>query len=238
MYQFCIILQARQAVNLHSADNPPHDRGALVVCEIVAGAGTKEMKNAAHLVIGAVSPQGPQHLLVARNLSDPFGQPCNGGDEIGCACCDCAVGHRREFGFSRVLHEDQTATFLDGASTQRTVRSGPAQDDCHSIAARRGDRPEEHVNRGAPAARFAERARRYVVTVDHQFPVRCDDVDTIRLEDRIVVNLIDGHCRIEREDLAHRARVVRREMHDDHESNAQIVRNLGKERAQRCHTAG
>ena len=177
-------------------------------------------------------------LLAAHDVRDLRHEARKGRHEIDDAGRDRGLRHHHIVGLVGFLHEDDAAGLLDGAHAKRPVGAGAAQHHGGAVASRGGDGPEEHVDRRTPPTRLAERPSRQIVTLDHELAVGRDDVDAVRLQLRRALDGMHRHARARRQYLRERARLIRREMHDDDIGEAEVVGDLGKEGLQRRDAAG
>ena len=119
------------------------------------------------LVVGLVvrlKATGP----VADQFWQPGGDLAHRQDEIGDARRDRAARHRAVFGLFRVLHQDDPARLLHRLDADRAVRPGAGEDDGEIVAALRGERAEEQVDRRALPARLVEFGQRQMLVGDQQ----------------------------------------------------------------------
>ena len=232
-----IVGEAQHPRHRHAPGDAAQDGRALVGREVVADPGAQEAEDAAEVLVGRVGAEPAQRLLAARHLGDALDHAVDRLDEVGDPGGHRAPRHHPELGLARLLDEDDAARLLDLAHPERPVAAGAAQNHRHPVAAAGGDRAEEHVDRRALPARFAERSRADGVVLDHQLPVGGDDVDAVRLEFRRVHHLAHRHPGAASEDLAELALVLRREVDDNHIGEPQVVADAAEELLQRLDPA-
>jgi len=141
--------------HLHAAGDPPHDRRALVLGEVVAGADAQMREHPMQrLLIDLRLLRRRCGLLDADQLRQTVRELTNGQDEVGNSGGNGAARHGCIFSFARLLHENNAAGFFHRAHTDGAVRAGAAENHSEPIAKPLGDRAKEKVNRSPLALRL------------------------------------------------------------------------------------
>src|SRR5215467_7549942 len=92
--------------------------------------------------------------------ADELGELCahlaNWQNEIGDFGRNGSPGHRRIFGFVRILDDDDAAGFLDRLDADRPIRARTRQDYREAVAMLFRERAEEEIDRRTVTARGIE----------------------------------------------------------------------------------
>ena len=135
------------------------------------------------------------------------------GNDVDQAGINSAARHAVELGGGRVLHQHQSAAFLDGAQAMAAVRTHAGENDPDGVcAAVIRQRPEEEVDRQAQAARRYRVKQVEAVMQDGDVPVRRNDIDAIRLHLHPVLCLHHRHGGCPLQQFGQDAGVIRGEV--------------------------
>ena len=144
--------------------------------------------------------------------------------EIDAAGGDGAPGHAALLG-GFVLGERDSPLGLDRLETQRAVGARARKDDADGVMVLvLGERSQERVDGSMLPPHFRSR-HQFEMAVRHQHgSVRWDHVDPIGLNQRLIVDLGDRHCRVSTEDLGEHALMFGGEVLHEHKRHASIGR--------------
>src|SRR5262249_43765039 len=155
----------------------------LVFGEVMAGARPQMSKQASKdVLVGRSQVLDAQMLLADEQRFKLRSDFANGQNKISDTGGDGAARHRRVFSFTGVLHQDQSAGFLDGLHAHGAIRSSTRQYDREAITSLLGERSEEKVNGRALSPRLIELNGVDLMIGNIQSPVRHDDIHAPWLE--------------------------------------------------------
>src|SRR5208337_3421214 len=135
-------------------------RGLLVDAEIMPGLVSKQRDDLRELArrwnrMGFLHVRGFGRRSV-KPCRNEFGNVSDRRDRIDGARRDRAERHAIEFGFLRILSDNETAFFLDRDKTDAAIGAGPRQDDADGLLATSfGERGQEKVERQSRTAPFS-----------------------------------------------------------------------------------
>jgi len=140
----------------------------------------------------------------------------------------------------RILYQHEATRFPHGLGADRPVAAGAGEYHREAVAAAYRERPEEQIDRRAPAAWLIERRRAHGLVADLELAIRRDDVHLIGYERCLLVisYLDDGHRRASAEDRGQLALVIRCEMDHDHIGHTEIDGKRSEKLLQRLDAAG
>jgi len=165
--------------------------------------------------------QVPRHLLGRQDL-------------VGHPGRDRAPRHAVVGGGFGKLDDGGSTVPLDRAQASGAVGAGARQDDANgALALVHGERVQETIDRLRKVGRGQARAEPQHAVFERQGGVGRDDVNVTALDGRLVVDGLDGHLRVSRQQIGQHALVVRVEMlHVDH-GDARGRRHMPEEASER-----
>jgi hypothetical protein len=224
-----IVEQVRGLAHLHPALHAPHHGGRFVLAEIDAARVLQQVhdffmravavdlhrhRRRAHLGLGTLVD------VVEQTRPDLLGRQ-DGVDQTG---GDDAARHAVELGRLRILGHQETAGVVDGHRTARAVRAGAGEDDADGVIAELlGQRTEEQIDRQGQPTRVLRTQAQHVAADGHQTRRR-DQMHPIGLDAHVVLDRHHRHGRVTREQIAHHALMVGRQMLDDDIGRPRICR--------------
>ena len=237
------------AIHLHAPRDAPQERGALVIGEVAARAGSQVREHLAqHRLIVRLSGRRPRGSLEGRQaqlrpdppaLEDAAGHLGHRQNPVHHAGFDGREGHALEVRLLRVLSQGETAPLFDSLETNGAVGVAAGQDDrggLRAMSLRQG--AKEQINRHPPGAVVPHRTERKVVFGHRQVLSRRNDVNVVRLHLGQRAHLHHRHGRGPLQNLRHGAVVLGRQMHDDDKDEAAVDWQSLEELLQRLQAAG
>ena len=166
-----------------------------------------------------------RHLLHGENMIDEAG-------------ADRAAQNRVIFrGFECLCH-GHAAIFLDCPQTARAVGARAREHDADGgFAAIFGERAEEAVDRGAVAARFGGCHKMQHAFRDRHRGIGRNDIDPAGRGLHILLDLLDTHRGVFRQQLGQRAFMIGRQMLHYDKSHGNVCRQLAEELFERFQAA-
>ena len=150
---------------------------------------------------------------------------------------DHAAGHAVELGLVGVLHQYQTARFVDRDRAERTVRSGTRQDHSDRVAAvLAGQRLQEDIDRQHQTAGALGGQAQPTALKTHD-GTRRNQVDLVGSDRHVVLDLDHRHAGMTGKQALHHALVVGRQVLDDDEGSAEFGRQAGEQLFERFETS-
>ena len=238
------VLFGRSATGDHAPPlDPPAQRARLVVREIDPLVTRDERRDFSQDGFRRRFGNGLDHAArrVGCVVVNRAGQLARRQHVIGEPGGDHAAGHAVELGRFRVLHQHDPARFVDRPHAARPVAAGPRQDHAdRQIAQTAGQRVQKDVD-----GKINRMPLRQVLIGQEELAVRDghvlfgrNQIDRVRLQRHAVLDPVQRHVGVPREQLAHQTLEFRREMLHDDKRQPAVLRHAAEELLQRLQPPG
>ncbi|MNI33324.1 hypothetical protein D3C73_872690 [compost metagenome] len=202
-------LEVRLGGDLQAPLDPPQDRGALVMLEIVACAIAQQVQDVLQgLFSGSAFKLGRIgcHIHVVRwrqfdglriqpQLQQLVGNFCNGEHHVHQTSGNGGQRHAVELSITGFLYQRDAALFLDPRQPHRAIAAGARQDNAKGVfLVHVSQVPEEQVNRDMISYRTAGRNHSQIAIIHRQLAGGRNHVHLVWLDWAGVAHLLHRHA--------------------------------------------